>query len=383
MKLINLPSFMDHLTKDRGIPGNAVKIYHNHGLVYEYTSGYSDRETKTPFETSTLVNIYSASKVITCAAALTLFEKGKYLMTDPLHYYIPEFKDVKVRDKDENGNEILRAPKRPIIIRDLFTMSAGFDYNFNSKSITDLKENNPEASTLEFVRAIANENLYFDPGTKWQYSLCHDVIGGLIEYWSDMPFGDYAKKAIFDKCGMRNTGFERNEDIIGRMASQYTYNEEEYTTEKVSKENRYAVYKNFHSGGAGIVSNTDDYILFADAMACGGVTVTGEKILSSATIDLMRTNCLSEKQRAYFNWSQYKGYGYGYGVRTVIDRAEGGVLSPVGEFGWCGAAGAMAIIDPTNKLSIFYCQHMLNPQEPYIFPRLRNIAYAELCDKIF
>ena len=137
MKLTNLPSFLDHLTKEKGIPGNTVKIYQNHSLVYEYSSGHADIEKTKKFDTSTIVNLYSASKVITCATALTLFEKGKFLMTDPLYHYIPEFRDIKVKDKDADGNEILRAPKRPIIIRDLFTMTAGFDYNLGSKSFTD------------------------------------------------------------------------------------------------------------------------------------------------------------------------------------------------------------------------------------------------------
>ena len=51
-----------------------------------------------------LYYLFSCSKPITCAAALSLFEKGKFLLTDPVWEYLPEFKDVKVKEVDENGN---------------------------------------------------------------------------------------------------------------------------------------------------------------------------------------------------------------------------------------------------------------------------------------
>ena len=78
-----------------------------------------------------------------------------------------------------------------------------------------------------------------------------------------------------------------------------------------------------------------------------------------------------------------RGYGYGLGVRTAVSRAAGGLLSPVGEFGWGGAAGAYIAIIPEEKISIYYGQHMLNSQEPNVHPRLRNIAYACMTSGVF
>lgn len=62
----------------------------------------------------------------------------------------------------------------------------------------------------------------------------------------------------------------------------------------------------------------------------------------------------------------------------MVDRAKGGSLGPVGEFGWGGAAGAYVMIDPDNQLAVFYGQHMRNNLEPYVHPRLRNIVYSEM-----
>ena len=59
----------------------------------------------------------------------------------------------------------------------------------------------------------------------------------------------------------------------------------------------------------------------------------------------------------------------------MIDKAKGGSLSPIGEFGWAGAAGAYVMIDPDNQIALFYIQQMLNSYEHYVHPRIRNIVY--------
>ena len=74
-------------------------------------------------------------------------------------------------------------------------------------------------------------------------------------------------------------------------------------------------------------------------------------------------------------WSQLRGYGYGLGVRTLVDVAASGTTGKVGEFGWGGAAGATVLVDQDAGLSMFYAHHMLNPQEEYYQPRLRNVLY--------
>ena len=133
----------------------------------------------------------------------------------------------------------------------------------------------------------------------------------------------------------------------------------------------------YESGGGGIVSSVNEYSKFCAALANGGLGLTGERILSSATVELMRVNQLTTPELLKnFNWKQLKGYGYGLGVRTLIDKAASGSTGDLGEFGWGGAAGATVLIDPERRLSMFYAHHMLNPQEEYYQPRIRNVLYA-------
>ena len=115
---------------------------------------------------------------------------------------------------------------------------------------------------------------------------------------------------------------------------------------------------------------------FADTVANGGTSADGYRYLSPASVELWRRDTLTPSERESYNWSQLAGYGYGFGVRTMVDPAGGGSLGPVGEFGWGGAAGVWVILDPDNRVALVYTQHMLNNQEPFISPRLRNILYA-------
>lgn len=375
MKFEELKKFLDQITQWR-IPGADCAIYYENKPVFRYSAGYADVKAKKPITPDQLYNLYSASKVVTCAAALQLFERGKFLMTDPVWEYLPEFKEMYLRKTAENGVTELIKTHKSIEIRDLFTMSAGLTYDMDTPSIKAVREKTDgRCPTREIVKAIARDSLVFEPGTHWNYSLCHDVLGGLVEVVSGRKFGRYLDENIFQPLEMKDTGFYLTGGKEQRMAAQYSFDDKAKIAKKIPLTNKYTLGSEYESGGAGLISSVDDYMKFANALCNGGRSHNGERILSGRTIDLMRTNHLNEASLKDFNWLQMAGYGYGLGVRTMIDRAKGGSLGPVGEFGWGGAAGAYVMVDPDNRLAVFYAQHLLNSQEPYVHPRIRNIVY--------
>ena len=73
----------------------------------------------------------------------------------------------------------------------------------------------------------------------------------------------------------------------------------------------------------------------------------------------MRSNQLSREMLLDFSWPHLVGYGYGLGVRTMVDPRKGKARSTIGEFGWNGAAGSYILIDPANQLSIFLATNLL------------------------
>ena len=97
-------NFMDHLTSWR-MPGNSIAVYKDNELVFKYNSGYSNVEKGIKMQGDELMHIYSCSKVMTVVAALQLYEQGKFLLTDPLGNYIPEYKKMYVR----RGGEVVEA----------------------------------------------------------------------------------------------------------------------------------------------------------------------------------------------------------------------------------------------------------------------------------
>ena len=377
-----MKNFMNSLT-EWIIPGNSVVIYKDGKKVFEYSSGYSDLEKKIKKTGEEQLYIYSCSKVATVTAALQLYEQGKFLLSDPLYEYLPEFKKMYVKDGDR-----IKAAENPITIRDLFTMTAGLSYATNTPAFEKARKlTDGKMDTRTVIKCLAEEPLLFEPGARWNYSLCHDVLAVLAEVVSGMRFSEYMKKHIFEPLDMNNSYYHAPNDVI--ISPQYIYEiqdtknivelqQKEHTSGVVKRAygNELVFGENYDSGGAGIITTVDDYAKFAAALANSGTGLNNNRILSSATVKLMKTNQLNEAQRKTMNWRRLRGYGYGLGVRTLIDKAESGSNSSIGEIGWGGAAGATIIADTEEKVALCYAHHMLNPQEEYYQPRLRNVLYS-------
>ena len=372
MNFTNLKNFIDTLPA-YGIPSSDIIVYRDHKEIWRHTVGVKDTETGAPLTGDELYYMYSCTKVVTCIAALQLFEQGKYLMKDPISNYLPEFDEMYVKK-----GSFSVACETPITFYHLFTMTAGFNYDLTTPHIREVVEKtNGRAPTRELIAALAKAPLDFEPGTQFQYSLCHDVLACLVEVISGMTFGEYVKKNIFDPCGMSNSTFIVTDAIRARMITQYRYNDARRVAQRVDFTNAYVPGTEYESGGAGLISSVNDYIKFTDALACGGVSYLGNRIISENTLKMMRTNCINAEMKTAYHkkWSALDGYGYGFGVRCQPDLSYGIVASP-SEFGWHGAAGSYMIIDPETKTSLFYGQHMLNNKERYVHPRIRHSFYS-------
>ncbi len=389
MDFTYMKDFMKHFV-DMGVPGNTIRVYQNHKEIFSHSEGYADKEEKIAMTGNELFNIYSCSKVATVTAALQLYEKGEFLLDTPLYEFIPEYRQMYIKDKDGN----LTKAKNAITMRHLFTMTAGLSYNKDTEGFKTAKEKtNGQMNTVETIRCLSKDPLGFEPGTRWRYSLCHDVLGAVVEVISGKKFSEYVTENIFKPLGMNESYYRYTDEIGSKMASLYRFVEDNAenrnvtdfqakgnSTEgyivKTDKDRTMDYGPEFESGGAGIITSANDYIKLADALASGGVGTTGERILSKGTIDLMRTNQLGEEQLKYMTWTQLKGCGYGLGVRCVIDRVKSGFVGPYSEFGWGGAAGSTIMCDPDTGISMFYAMHMLNPMEHYYQPRIKNLVYT-------
>ena len=345
---------------EMGIPGFDLVVYKGGECVLRYMNGYSDLENKVKINGAERYNIYSCSKVITCTAALQLWEKGFFSLDDKLSDYMSEFTEMTIRT--ENG---VKKAENPILIKHLFEMTAGFSYNCNSPEIVKCKkETEGRCPTRELMKYLAKEPLLFEPGDRWEYSLCHDVLAALVEVISGEKFESYVKKNIFDALGMNDSTFMLPEQEINSIAEQYRF--ENGKPVNVGKNNlSYKLGTEYASGGAGAISTVDDYIKFLEGLRTGA-------ILKPETLKIMITDRLTERQKRTY-WMK-ETHGYGLGVRCP--KENGRYI----DFGWGGAASAFLAVDTENEISLFFGCHMLSSPAQGLRSMLYRFVKAELTD---
>ncbi len=335
----NLDALLDEFIRI-GSPMFDARVLYKGKEIYRRYYGFSDYDKTVPINGTEHYNLYSCSKFFTVTGALLLWEKGKFLLSDPVMNYLPEFAAVRVKDGDE-----LRRPCRPITIRDLFAMRGGLTYNTGSENcLRAIRETDGKCPTREFMKYLAHDPLIFDPGQSYCYSLCHDVLAAVVEQVAGERFSDYMKKALFAPLGMENTTFRSATVDSSKIAAQYKYNPETAVYENCGKDIQYFIFgSEYESGGAGCRSTVDDYLRFLEGLRGGNV-------LRGSTIRMMCENTMSYELGSWLP----AAYGYGLGVRTGFP--EKGAY----DFGWDGAARSFAACDLTHDYTMFVAQHALD-----------------------
>ena len=344
--------------------------------------GFADVERHVPVQRDTIFRLYSMTKPITMTAIMQLYERGLVYLEDPLYAFIPEFRDMPVGIPEPDGSVRYEKPKRPITIKHLLTMTSGLSYPGEGdagersvlRAFERMEAGGEDVSTLETARRVAKEAcLSFHPGEHWKYGLSHDIAAAVVEVVSGQRYGDYLKESIFEPLEMADTGFFVNPEKRARFTCAHEWINGAYVEcEGVDFLKNYLSQPAYESGGGGLVSTIDDYAHFCEMLLNGG-TRRGQRILGRKTIEMMRTDQLTEAQRADFGWTE-RGYGYGLGMRTHLKPWT--TNGSVGEFGWDGMMGTWMAVDPAEEMYIVYMQNMM----PYnnCGMRLMPILYAAL-----
>ncbi|WP_255301602.1 serine hydrolase [Bacillus sp. AFS040349] len=368
---------------EKGPSGCSLQVMHQGNTIYKGYVGFANKEDEIAIDEDTIFRIYSMTKVVTCTAALMLYERGLFLLNDPLEKYLPEFKNMKVYHKDDTGKVTVIPASRSILVKDLFTMTSGLTYGGEAnetekhvaKTFQQLQEKGEKLTNRRLSEVLAAIPLAFQPGAHWYYGLSHDVLGALIEVLSEKTLGQFFQDEIFSPLGMKDTFFRIPDDKLHRFAALYNRNEDGTLTKNEKMDVQFEPLSELESGGGGLLSTLGDYSRFAHMLANGG-EFEGVKVIGEKTISLMTKNHLNDEQATTYNWDYLAGYGYGLGVRTMMDSAQGGSNGSEGEFGWSGLAGTWVLIDPQEKLSAVYMQQMIPNFEAYHQPRLRNVIYG-------
>lgn len=296
------------------------------------------------------LQMFSCSKPVTSFAAMQLVERGLLGLDDDVEKYLPEIGGRYLID--ERGNKV--EPKNKMTVRNLLTMTAGFTYNTRTAPILELQKKNPDAVLRDFISAFVATPMAFEAGTKFEYSLCYDVLAAVIEAATKTKFSAFVQENIFEPLGMKKSFFDNREASF----PQKYYVNEKGEMRPCGEENELILTKNYESGGAGLVSTVEDYAEFAKCLWRGGVTARGERILGEKYLKQLSSEQVSNGSvKNEFTCVQGADYGYGFGVRVRKTDTPWGLKR--GEFGWDGAAGSYSFIDPNENVVIVMGMNLL------------------------
>ena len=174
MDFQRLTDFLEGLSK-KGIPGNSCAVMLDGKRVYEHYCGYADLEAQKPVGPDTLFRIYSMTKIFTCVAAMQLYEKGLFSLSDPVSEYLPEFTQMRVLASKPNGKPLEYPAAQKIRVEDLFGMTAGLTYfddggeaaRVRAENLRKLESEHPNYTTRDYAKMLASGPLAFEPGSHW------------------------------------------------------------------------------------------------------------------------------------------------------------------------------------------------------------------------
>lgn len=370
-RLTLLDSVVNKYVGEDKLAGITTLIARRGEVVHFKSYGLRDREQHLSMTNDTIVRIYSMTKPIICTALMMLYEKAEFQLNHPVAEYIPAFADLNVFAGLEGEGMKLEDLHRPVTIKDLLTHTSGLSYHLLEYGPVEqyYRDDNLSAhQTLEeFVHDLLQFPLAFQPGTQWRYSFAHDVVARLIEILSGQPIDVFLQENLFDPLNMVDTGYYVTGENKERLAAMYgsmdasapkaTFSNwvakaldgkicKLESTEKGLASQPHQVFR----GGHGLVSTAQDYFHFCQMLLEQGEW-QGKRFLSRKTIEMMTTNQLAPELLPFdIQGIVVKGYGYGLGMRTLMDVGQAEHLGSVGEYGWAGAANTYSWIDPNEDL---------------------------------
>ncbi|MBA3652607.1 MAG: serine hydrolase [Actinobacteria bacterium] len=388
----------DHLREryiePQKIAGCQVAVLRHGAVGYAESFGSMDLERAKPVADDTIWRIYSMTKPIIGVALMTLYERGHFQLNDPVSRWIPAWKDLKVRERSENGDVRSVEPHHPMSVRDTLMHMTGLGWGIDGpmqmerfmEAMVALR-GGADGTLEQMVTNLAGHPLEFHPGERWLYGVSTDIVGYLIEQMSGQRLDDFLRENIFEPLQMGDTGFSVVDDDIGRLAANYGRRRNK-TLALIDDPERssYRRPPSFLSGGGGLVSTLEDYARFCQMLVNGG-ELDGVRVVGRKTVDLMRTNHLPNngELRHYavpggYGEVGFDGVGFGLTMAVGLGEAATQTVGAAGDYYWGGAASTIFWIDPNEDLAVVFMTQLM-PSGTFNFRgQLRALVYPAIVD---
>lgn len=395
-RLARLDAFLDEkYVRTKRLPGTLTMIARGGEIAHLGVTGMADVERGRPVAADTIFRIYSMTKPLTSMALMMLVEEGSIALDDPVHRYIPGWKNLAVF---ESGTDRLgfktRPCTRPMQVIDLLRHTSGLTYGFQLRTNVDagyrakrIGEIEKAGTLDDMIAGLAELPLEFSPGDAWNYSVATDVCGWLVQVVSGEKFEDFLHRRIIAPLGMVDTGFHVRDGQGHRLAACYQPTRTggiELQDDPATSS--YLAPPSFVSGGGGLVSTAADYMKFAQMCLDGGRTASGERLISRKTLDLMTANHLpggksmAEMSVSMFSEAAYAGVGFGLGFAMTGDSASTLMPGSDGDYFWGGAASTFFWVDPAEDLACVFMTQLIPSSTYPVRRQVRTLVYAAIDD---
>ena len=377
-----LDNLLERFTEEGTNPGCAAAVMQGDELIWHGEAGYADIESGKKVDVHSMFSQASTTKLFTYAILGMIYEEGKFLFSDPLSEYLPEWKNTKKYVTLPNGAVETAPLEKPITIRDAVAMMCGLPYCMvpavdpatptlaaMSRQMRELLKKGP-STIAEEVRAMAEVPVMFEPGSHWQYGFGSEITGALVETFEGKPLREVFEDRLIKPLELEDA------DTFARP-----WNRDRIVTNYAKKgPGQFEPMADFSSLDPGSVPagarpnlliSARDFAVFMQMLANGG-TYKGRKHLGAGTVAMLHENQLGPVQLADFENDYLAGYGYGLGFRTLMTQKYGH-NGHLGSFGWTGGTGIWVEADPVDKFAVAYMHNMRPNEELYHHHRVRAV----------
>ena len=365
------------------LAGGIMYIARDGRPVHFKTYGRQDIENNQPMRADAIFRIASMSKAVTTTAVMMLYEEGRFMLKDPISKYIPSFANSVVAIPAPAGSPdgvkyITEKARRPVTIRDLLTHTAGLTYGnglaadaYKQAGLTDWYILGKDEALEQVIDRLAALPLHGQPGDKWQYGFATDVLGRLVEVISGQPLDKFVEERITKPLGMRDTHFFLPPEKAARLANVYGLENGKLVLKEAAATSDFIHGpRKCFSGGAGLVSTTNDYARFMQMLLNDG-ELDGVRLLAPKTVALMRANHTADKYLG-------EGDGFGLGFWVSTDQGKIGEIGSEGAYGWGSAYFPQYVIDPKERLVILFMTQLRPAGGSTLNHRIKQLTYQAL-----
>jgi CubicO group peptidase (beta-lactamase class C family) len=193
---------------------------------------------------------------------------------------------------------------------------------------------------------------------------------------SDEKLDDFLKNRIFDPLEMNDTFFELPAKKLDRLTTLYVVDEKEQLVSFDNKSN--TPFKDkviLLNGSGGLLSTTEDYLKFSVMLLNNG-TYNDNKLISKATLDLMKLDHSIGLKYKKLAFGKKKGFGLGFEVVKENDTKFGSK----GTFGWGGMFGTYFRVDPKENMVIIYMTQSFETYKLKLADTFRTLVYDSIIE---